>query len=176
MNDWNEWKIPKRHASTNMEKLRTTRIMMANVRYVAPGAGHTKSQAAWFLFHRVYIKLPLGFRRLRVYMLTRTRRRDSVIGTAARLRGRQRMLSLSGEWWVRNRKYSIVDWYFRRRFRSFIYTIQFQRADLSSFWMWQGRKQSSPDACIRMIQSVSRALYNGPISLQSCHPLNTWRM
>jgi hypothetical protein len=31
-----------------MEKLRTTRIMMATVRYVAPGVGHTKSQAAWF--------------------------------------------------------------------------------------------------------------------------------
>jgi hypothetical protein len=28
--------------------------MMATVRYVTPGAGHTKSQAAWFLFHRVY--------------------------------------------------------------------------------------------------------------------------
>jgi hypothetical protein len=39
-----------------MEKLRTTRIMMAAVRYVAPGAGHTKSQAAWLLFHRVYIR------------------------------------------------------------------------------------------------------------------------
>jgi hypothetical protein len=32
-----------------------TGIMMATVRYVASGAGHTKSQAAWFLFHRVYI-------------------------------------------------------------------------------------------------------------------------
>jgi hypothetical protein len=55
MNDWNEWKTQKRHASINMEKLGTIRIMMATVRYVASGAGHTKSQAAWFLFHRVYI-------------------------------------------------------------------------------------------------------------------------
>jgi hypothetical protein len=28
--------------------------MMATVRYVASGAGDTKSQAPWFLFHRVY--------------------------------------------------------------------------------------------------------------------------
>jgi hypothetical protein len=37
-----------------MEKLRMTGIMMATVRYFTSGAGHTKSQAAWFLFHRVY--------------------------------------------------------------------------------------------------------------------------
>jgi hypothetical protein len=54
MNDWNSWKTQKPHASTNMEKLRTTQIMMASVRYLAPGAGHTKSQVACFLFHRVY--------------------------------------------------------------------------------------------------------------------------
>jgi hypothetical protein len=38
MNDWNENKAEKRHASTNMEKLQTTRIMMADVQYVASGA------------------------------------------------------------------------------------------------------------------------------------------
>jgi hypothetical protein len=47
-----------------LDKLRTTRIMVATVLYVAPGAGHTKYQAAWFLFHRVYKRNSIGMYRL----------------------------------------------------------------------------------------------------------------
>jgi hypothetical protein len=61
VNDWNEWKTQKRHASTNMEKLRTTRIMMATVRYVASGVGLRQFQAAWFLFHRAYTRIAQNF-------------------------------------------------------------------------------------------------------------------
>jgi hypothetical protein len=49
MNDWNEWKRQKRHANTNMARLRTTRIMMAVVRTSLPVWDY-----AWFLFRRGY--------------------------------------------------------------------------------------------------------------------------
>jgi hypothetical protein len=52
--DWNDWKTQKRHASTNIEKLLTTRLMLATVRYVVSGVGLRKFQTAWFLFHKVY--------------------------------------------------------------------------------------------------------------------------
>jgi hypothetical protein len=59
MNDWNEWKTQKHHANTNMEKLQMIQIMMATACYMASGVGPRKFQAAWFLFHRVYITIIL---------------------------------------------------------------------------------------------------------------------
>jgi len=54
--DCNEWKTEKRHESANMGKVKTTRIMMANVPHFTSGWGLRKFQADGFLLDRVYME------------------------------------------------------------------------------------------------------------------------
>jgi len=54
--DGNEWKTRELPQMQKYEESKTTRIMMATVRYVTSGSGLRKFQAALLLLDRVYKK------------------------------------------------------------------------------------------------------------------------
>jgi len=54
----NEWKTEKHHKCTDIEKLGTTRSVMAAVPYIVSGLGRTlftQFQATWYLWDWVYM-------------------------------------------------------------------------------------------------------------------------